>query len=356
MDLKYIILLGCFIYCLIGSFAVLAFISSQKQSSPRIGKLPLIGVVAVLLPAMLATVYFYPLFYDFITPMNTRFIVTPLVTAAVLTITYFFINRFRWQFLSVTVLAAVAVFSAPSIFQDLIPGLPLWLNQIIALCLWVAITFSLRILNGIHGLANLEVITISLGLFLLSFINGIPVLLGIITLCLCTGSLALLAYNWYPAKLNLSGSGFDLIGFILAWLMLYSSAEGLGSNIYILSLYLICEVVFASLKKITFMPEYADIRANTIYYQANISGLSPVLVCNYAIRLNIILILFAIFQLFAPNFYSLPILCTVIALWNLMRLRNWESMPGSLKEINRQFVTDFKDGLDNLKKNLRKDE
>ena len=75
-----------------------------------------------------------------------------------------------------------------------------------------------------------------------------------------------------------------------------------------------------------------------------------------ALSLCIVLILFACFQVFAPNSYSLPLLCTIIVLWNVYRLYYWQNQPKNLSEINREFVDEFKTGLNNVKKNLQRKE
>ena len=142
----------------------------------------------------------------------------------------------------------------------------------------------------------------------------------------------------------------------LGWLVISFAAEGSGASAYILCLYLIIETAWAVLKKLTFLKAFADIKTNPVYYQSNISGLHPVLIANHINRNNIVLILFACFQVFAPNSYSLPLLCTIIVLWNVYRLYYWQNQPKNLSEINREFVDEFKTGLNNVKKNLQRKE
>lgn len=358
MEFKYLIAAAGFIFCLIASFALLSFLNNAGWAAghPRLSrKLPVVFISGVMLAAVLSITSLYPEYYDYISPVGTFAILLPLIAAGILIISNLLINRGVIWFILVAVVATAAVWAVPQLKFLLIPGLSPLCNRLLAIALLLSATFSLRLLNGIPGLALSQVFFIALGIFFLSLFGGLPAQLGIIGLCFSACALAFLIYNWYPPKLNLSDQAADILAFLTGWLILFSSAEAAGSSIFIFAALWICEALVALLKKLTFLKAYADTAANTATYQASLSGLSPAVICNYTARLNIILLLFGCFQIFAPNYYSLPALCMVIIFWQLYRLNNWEDIPDNLQEVNRRFVTDVKSGVDSLKKNLRKD-
>lgn len=358
MELKYVIAAAGFIFCLLTSFAMLSFLSNSGWTArhPRLGlKLPAVVICGIMLAAVLSITFFYPQYYDYINPVGTYTVLLPLIAAGILIIAGLFINRGIIWFILLAIVAAAAVWAAPRLHFSFISGLSPIENRLLAIALLLSATFSLRLLNGIPGLALSQVFFIALGTFFLSLIGGLPTQLGIIGLCFSACTLVFLIYNWYPPKLNLSDQTADIFAFLTGWLVLFAAAEGAGSSVFIFASLWICEAVIALLKKLTFLKSYADTAANTISYQAGLSGLSPSVICNYTIRLNIVLLLFGCFQIFAPNYYSLPALCIVIILWQLYRMANWQDIPDNLRAVNRRFIKDVKSGVDTLKKNLRKD-
>lgn len=357
MDYKYFILFAGFFFSLIAAFAVYAWVSrstriSEYRTNLLAGWIPGLAVLLSTLPLL-----FYPYsFYDFIGTVTALSFFWPLAAAVGGGLIMLIFDDRRIRFASAVILISAAVVFTPDLYIDFYQGFPLWLNRFFTIIIWLACTFSLRLLGGINGLAVMELAAVGFGLFLLSVIGGAPLLLGFCAFAFTGATLALLVYNWYPARLPLVPASYDILGLLLGWLAVSFAAEGSGSSVYILCLYLIAETVWAILKKLTFLQNFSDVKANAVYYQSNISGLHPVLITNHINRTNVVLILFGCFQVFAPNGYSLPLLCTIIVMWNLYRLSYWQNQPKNLREINRQFVDEFKAGIDNVKKNLNRKE
>lgn len=351
MDIKYIVLLAGAIFCLLTSFAGLSVVSRKGQSL-RQSALAVTILYIIFSAAVLGSLLFYNRFYDFITGLNSFGYLAPL-GAGLFLLLRCWLDKFSKTFVVLTVLSVAGIlYFFPDYQIRFYPGLPQWLNQVFILLLWMVAAFSLRFLNGINGLPAVEVCTITTGIFFISLIGGVPFMLGLNSGFLMFCSLAFLAYTWYPAPVEVTNKSLDVLGYLLAWLMVIGSAEGSGSSIFIFAAFWITEMAVAWLKRATFLKKYHNVTANTNYYQANISGLNPGVICNYVIRLNILLILFGAFQLFAPNSVSVPLFCLVICLWNLYRLRNWQQEPKNLKEINQQFASEFKSGLEKVKSNL----
>lgn len=357
MELKYLIITGVALFCLIASFAALYFINlhSGLRDSPRGGIYPAAAGTLIFSVGSLALVWLFPDFSDFISAAGFNSLVAPLVAVAILSVVYAFSPSPKFSAIALVAFAALIVFFSPASLLAFSNNLPLWANQLLTLLLWLFIAFGLRILNGLDGLVPIELIAVGCGLFIIALIGGTPLLIGFSALCLTAVAVALLLYNSYPAQLKISNGGTELLGFVLGWLIITASAEGAAPSAFILALFPLYEITVALLKRITFLPRYRDIIANTAYYQISLSGLNPAFISSYIGKFNLVLVIFACFQIFAPNTYSLPILCILVTAWNLHRLSNWDTASGSLKDINRRFVKDFKNGIADIKKNLNKD-
>lgn len=357
MELKYLIITGVALFCLIASFAALYFLNlySNLKDSPRNGIYPAAAVTLISSAGSLALVWLLPDFFDFISAATVESLAAPLVAAAILSVVYAFSPSPKLSSFALVTAAALVVFFSPASLLAFSASLPVWANQLLTLLLWLFVAFGLRILNGLDGLVPIELIAIGCGLFIIALIGGTPLLIGAGALCLTASAVALLLYNYYPSQLIINKGGTELLGFVLGRLIITASAEGAAPSVFILALFPLYEITVALLKRITFLPRYHDIIANATYYQISLTGLNPAFIIGYIGKFNLVLVLFACFQIFAPNTYSLPILCVLITAWNLHRLSNWDTTASSLKDINRRFVKDFKNGIADIKKNLNKD-
>ena len=356
METKFVIMSVGFIFCLIASFSILAFLNRSERinARPRLKQiLPSFTLIAVFGLSSLATVWIIPEFDDFISPLTHASLLLPIAAALIIALLPQVGSKAWIRYIIITLLTAGLVFCGGPVLKIFGTETPA-ADKILSMGVWLGITFLFRIINGICALYLIEISSICLGILILSLIGGTPALIGIMALYLTGTALALLAYNWYPPAMQFTNRAMDSFGFLCGFLMLAAAEEGAGSSVLIFALYPLIELLVAIAKKLTFLPRFQDITSNTFYLQTNLSGLNPGLIGKYIIKLNIVMVLFGIFQLFAPNAYSLPVFSAVYALWNLHRLKNWESGSGSLKEINRQFVQEVKSGLNEIKNNLNK--
>ncbi len=229
--------------------------------------------------------------------------------------------------------------------------LPLWADRLCTIILWVGFAWCFRYLNGIDGMAATQTSGLCIGFFIISLLGGIPTLYGNLSISLLGASLALLIYNWYPAKLMLKDNSCTALGFMLGWLIILSAREGMGGCALIFITYYILEMLWAIGNKL--VNDKGDFVSNTLYYQTNISGLSPAITCQSVAKLLAVLTVLGCFQVYAPNNYSLPLATAFITLWFMNKLHNWQDQPQSLKEINQEVIQDIKDNVENIKKIIR---
>lgn len=357
MEFNQLVFVASFVFCFLGTFTALSFINNGAlKNSAHSSKITYTAFYLVNLIAFSALIFIKPQTFDFITNPTSLSLILPIIAAGLLFVISPWLKKATLKFALIIALGCAIIWLTPNNVANFNDAFPLWLNQILSLFLLVAITRTFRYLNGIDGLITIETITIGLGLFFLSLVGGLPNLLGNLGLCLASSSLAMLVFSWYPCRLKLGENECDSLGFIIAWLALASSFEGSGSCFYIFATFFTVELVWAMLKKLTFLPAYQDIYANTTYYDKHLNGLLPSNVCKYVIRANFVLLMFGCFQVFAPNPYSLPLLSTIIIIWNISKLRTGDHQTPTLKEINQQFYGDLKQEFHNIKKQLNKDE
>lgn len=254
-------------------------------------------------------------------------------------------------------LPLVAVFSIlctlllPQDFALFQGHLPLWADRLCTIILWVGFSWCFRYLNGIDGMTATQASSLGIGLFIISVLGGLPILYGNFAISILGASLALLVYNWYPAKLMLKDGSCITLGFMFGWLIILSAREGMGGCALIFITYYILEMLWAIGNKL--VNDKGDFVSNTLYYQTNVSGLSPAITCQSVAKLLAVLIVLGCFQVYAPNNYSLPLASAFITLWFMNKLHNWQDQPQSLKEINQEVIQDIKDNVDNIKKIIR---
>lgn len=278
---------------------------------------------------------------DFLFPLPWFKLPLPFIAAALIYLGGSLRPNLWRQPLLIAVLAAAAVIIGAYPLTPL-PGYPAWLNQAILAGILFVSSYAFKYFNGIDGIAAVITQPILWGIFFLAWIGAAPLFYGWLALGMALILLAFLAYNWYPAQISVRTSGWQATGFILGWLSLQCAAEGSGPCMLIFAMLPLTELVVALLKKLTFLKDYRNIIVNTFYFQTNISGLSPADICRSLLRIEALLVILGCFELYAPNAYSLPILCFIITLWFLNRLLNWQTPDQSLRDINREVITDIK--------------
>lgn len=357
MNFNQLIFLLSFAFCFLGCFVGFSMlVNSSAKDSAYSSRLTYAIFYGVNLLAFVALVVFKPQTFDFITNPDALNLLLPMVASGLLFGLLPFLHKQSLKLLLVVLLAAAVVWLTPNNVVIFNEQLPLWLNQIFSFILLVAIARSVRYFNGISGLLGLETFTVALGVFLLSLIGGVPFLLGTLALCVASSTLAFLVFNWHPSRLKLGEDECDSLGFLMGWLVLATSFEGAGSCVYIFATFFVVEIVGAWAKKLTFFEAFRDVYANTVYYEVAQKGLSEQEIGQYVFKANVILLMFGCFQVFAPNPYSLPLLATVVMIWNVVKLKNGSPQSTSLREVNKQFYSDIKQEVGNIKKYLKKDE
>ncbi|WP_258868905.1 glycosyl transferase [Alkalilimnicola ehrlichii] len=137
----------------------------------------------------------------------------------------------RWRLMAHFVAAFVAL-SALAAHGGL-PTVPLgsWILDLGVFGYLFAALFIVWLLNlynfmdGIDGLAGVELVTVSGGAALLLFWQGAPISASWLLLLAACG-LGFLVWNWPPAKIFMGDAGSGFLGFVLAVFALWTGGEG----------------------------------------------------------------------------------------------------------------------------------
>ncbi len=359
MEFKLISAAAVFCICFLLSFSglklALSALSLPEASSWR--KEPFWPLFSIAAIAFLAVILWLPLPADNIYELSVTEALSALAASAAVYFASFLPGRGKkYSFLAIPAAAILLAYFLPPEFLLFDGNIPLWADRLLLVLFWSLFSGCLKYLNGLDGLVSLQLGISAGGITILAFLGAAPFLLGIFGIILTAAAAALQIFNAYPARLSLNTAGCRALGFLLGWLIIRSSAEGAGSCSLCFAMFFIYEIAFAAVKKISLKPENQNLLMNTAYYQANLTGLSPADITRAVARLMFILLILGCFQTYAPNAYSLPLLCLLVAVWFDNRLRHWQQGTPTLAEINKDMLGDLKDNLNDLKNNLRKDD
>lgn len=347
MDIQNWFLIANMLICLIAS--AFLFAAKIKKMQPTS-----LSVIFLLLPLATLSIYLCTLWSsaDFIITVSRLQFISPILLAIPFVIISFYKQiSLPYRFLLSIILSAVAIF-AFNLPVDIIPQAPLWLNQTLAIFLWSIVTTSIRIFNKYDSFVAAESFSICVGIVILYFIGGLPFAFAFYATGFAALSLSFLLYNWHPARIIMPNSTADLIGFILGGLLISSSTESAFSPVLVFFLLFFAETIFAVIQKLTFLPQYTEINNNTSFAHAINTGMPFSAVVGHFIRINALLVLFGCFQAYSPNAYSLILITTIITVWQMYRLINWQQTSSSLKEINKEIITEIKTNVSKVKKQI----
>ncbi len=262
----------------------------------------------------------------------------------------------RWlRALFVSFLCLIGLFFVPSTFLLCEGYLPFWADRVVLFALWVLFVGGYKYLNGSDGLLNIESLSVVCGVFLLYICGVLPVVLGDAALVLIAIMLAFLFFNNYPSRLSLSDNAVTAYAFLLGCLYVKSAQEGVGSCLLILNMYYIYEVVLAGLKKLSMKPQYKKMMDNTFYGTLSAMGASPKFICDLVVRINILLLVMAGLQIYAPNRLSLSAVSFFMVIWYTNRSTSEKPTPRNVIGISADFARDISQGIKDAANAIKKD-
>jgi len=294
--------------------------------------------------------YFSPDYADSLIGLSPK--TMALVLFLSFLIYFAFLLETSWLFYAVTAAASLGTtFLWPDsalAFEGFLPPLA---DHLSAALLLFIFTVSVKLLNGVPGIFSIFAITICGGAALIAAIGGMPLILGFIG--------AYWAGLWLGHlnvcdHVRLNNGICASMGFLLGWILLSGCVELAGSSMLVLSMFLFAEICWALWHRFIFNDKKIDLSENTAYGMAYEKGLTEAAIRISVGKIGIVNTIFAGFQLFASNFYSVPIFVFLANIWLLNILSNVGLNDYSLQETNRQLIKSVKSGIADFKKSFSK--
>jgi len=160
--------------------------------------------------------------------------------------------------------------------------------------LWVWFINLFNFMDGIDGIASVEAIAISIGIFIIVRKLGFNEQSLILSLSCGAATLGFLRWNWHPAQIFLGDVGSIPLGFLLGWMLLGLAANGAWSPALILPLYFLIDATWTLIQRIINRERFWEAHRQHFYQRAVASGLKHDQVAWIVGVANLFLIMLAI--------------------------------------------------------------
>ena len=288
---------------------------------------------------------------DFISDFNIIKVTTPFGIALILSLLPEI--KFLHRITAILILTSLTVFGL-KLDTNIIPSLSLEINRIIAIIIWSFITLTFRINNKISEQILSSTALFGFGMFVLFLFKGVPTLLGLASLSMGASALAFSLKYWPISKFKLSNHCADSLGFLIGYYVILSIPEYSFGSTIILLMFPLTEV-FLALILFSFNYKHSrNLSQNTSCSKALFSGLSEQVIAIHSVRIGLLMILFACFQLYAPSPYSLWLISILTVAWQQYRLMNWQQLSSGINATNQNVIISIKEGYSKLKKTINK--
>lgn len=298
--------------------------------------------IYILFAAGSLTAFFVTDNSDFVETLTFTRVIVPLIAAPVIYIVCsFFGNAVSAAVTAVCV--ALTVWLQPVGEGNAYPELPVQVFRILVFAFAFVYCFGSKITNYLpHTFLLPQIMTLS-GLAVMTFFGASPLYVSLCAGVLGGAAAGYLSLNFYTVKVEADDAAAVTFSYMVCSLLLLNTGEfGFPSCVVLTSVFW-AELIVALVRKFTASgSEY--LKENTNYYLAAQRYDVRTLVSGI-IKISVLVMVIAWFQLYSSNGYSLPLITVLLALW----LDNAMGKPGngtqSLSEINRKFVADVKQNL-----------
>ena len=297
---------------------------------------------SVLFGAILIAVFFWN-HYDFVSDITPLRFVLPLLCLPFI-FGSFFIRKPYAVSSALLISCAISIFGS-GLTISFFPNAPLLINSILTVFVFWIFSLGFRATASIGTLPQIDTLTICTGLVFTYLLGQAPQSLALGAACLLSATLVSYFLN---TKNPLGTNATPILGYILGWLGLISYQEFLGSCFLIFAMFYIIEAFIAFFRKATFLPQYQDIAYNSLLLQAIQAKIPVSTLIRLIVISNLLLVVLGLFQLVSSNQTSLPIFAALLISWQLYRALNWQQENKTLKEVNKEIITQVKDSFNNI--------
>ena len=150
---------------------------------------------------------------------------------------------------------------------------PPTVDLILAGVLWIWFINLFNFMDGVDGIAGVEALAISTGLFVIARKLELGEMSMLLSLSIGAVALGFLRWNWYPAKIFLGDVGSIPLGFVLGWMLLGLAAHGAWGPALILPLYFLADATLTLVRRILKGERFWEAHRQHFYQRAVASGL-----------------------------------------------------------------------------------
>ena len=283
---------------------------------------------------------------DFIQPLTWGRMTLPCIAAAFIYIVSLLSEGWPYR---IFVIAAVSmsVFLQPLGTDLQTADIPSWCIRLLLIGAASVFCLGARILNFLpHTFAIPDIITL-LGLGIFALLGAVPQLIGLSAVLLAGILTAYLLLNFYEIKIDFDSGAATAINYLIITLILMNSGEFSFAACAILTVGFWAEIIGALWYKYI-LRNGGYLSENTAMFTAAQRQSAQLLSVNI-FKIGAISTLIACFQLYAQNAYSLFIVALAIVIWLSEALRKPTAQARKLKDINREFIQELKQNIEETK-------
>lgn len=283
--------------------------------------------------------------HDFIEPLTVTRVLVPLCFAALIYAVSLTFSA-KILYLVVALALGVTVWLQPIGAGNAYPYEPLLVRGAVLL---FALIFCLgmRILNILPHLFVLPNLIILLGMAVIALLGGMPLYIAVCAITLAGILASYLRMNYDSVVIDLDDGACVAIAYLICNLLLMNLGEFCFPSCVILTMIFWAELLTAIYNRL-FVTHLGTLSENTHYYFAaqhhTIQGLF-----FSVVKLGLVLLFIAWFQLFSINQYSLALIAFCMVIWLNGMLGQTEASPSTFAEINRKFISDLKQNIKEAK-------
>lgn len=283
---------------------------------------PFIYIFFTTLVGTFLIYWFTPDLSDSVSPLSNLQTVLPFLASALLYICYLLAdsNRRIYTFLCIffgALICSSSINLQASPLNDTIP-IPF---QIIGIALFITcVTLSSKLLIGLPSIFSLFIVTGLLGITLLSFLGGLPFLFALFA-CFSLGIwFAVYQNNRFQKNILLNDYALMSTTLLICTLFAHAISEFSGPSVLILTFYPLSELLCALFTAYILNQKEQDLYLNTAYIHAYRQGASISVLQTLLLKISILNIALASFQLYSVNSFTLPLVGLLLNLWLLSKL------------------------------------
>ncbi|MBR2299374.1 MAG: hypothetical protein IJ870_02210 [Alphaproteobacteria bacterium] len=299
--------------------------------------------------------FFLPHFHDFVVPLKILQIAGAFFFAAIIYL-LFLLETKKLLDLAVFALSILSAFwfiSKDSLaFSAFIP----YQLEILGIGILVALfVLSAKILIALPSLYSSFISMVLIGLLLISLIGGLPSYVILFASLMLGAWIAVLQMNFFEFKFKINEGAVMSANFLLGAILLLGVNEFAAPSMLILVIYPLAELIWCVIADYILKRHVPDLYLNAAYYTAFEKGADLQTLRAFIFKLSVTNIALALFQLYAPNPFTLPFLGFLINFWLMAKLYNIDQPNQTLKQTNTQFMQDVKNEIENIKQTFKKD-